>query len=105
MNEGGVVLGFTPFETHSNCDGGAWCTPQNFNGLILQANTPYFLAFQNGFGAGDMSGPSVYPDANARTVGIATFSDPRLDKPNQDVRGLPETEATWQNRWQIICYE
>ena len=107
MNESGTVLDFTPFETHSNCNPsgqGGWCTPQQFSGITLEAETAYWLAFQNGNGACDMSGPSVYTDSNARTVGIATFDQPRMDNPGSDTRGLPSTSVSWQNRWQLVCF-
>ncbi|HCP47208.1 MAG TPA: hypothetical protein DIU15_14290, partial [Deltaproteobacteria bacterium] len=105
MDAGGSVLDFTPFETHNCPHGGSgdWCTPQRFNGLTLDANNIYWLAFQNGEGQGDMSGPSIYTDSSARTVSVATFDQPREDNPGNDTRGLPTTTTNWQNRWRLVC--
>ncbi len=68
----------------------------------MAVGTTYYLGFQNGTG-GDMSGPSVYEDSSARTIGPATFDDPRADKPGGTPRGLPTTTVSWQNRWQVDC--
>ena len=81
--------------TGDNLSGnGGWCTLQYFSGLSLYANTDYHFGFQNGLGQCDMSGPAIYPDANSRTVGIATFDDPRYDNPNANTRGLPSSSAS-----------
>ncbi len=98
----GNTLVFDSFKTHSGCQYGGWCTHTQFT-ITLEVNTQYFLAFQNGDSENDMCCPSVFPDNNTRTVGIATFSDPRLDNPVSEGRGLPSSSASWQNRWQVIC--
>ena len=107
MDETGTVLDFSPFEYHSGCNPssqGAWCTPQKLTGLELEAGEVYWFAFQNGQGQCDMNGPSVYTDSNARTVGIATFDQPRMDQPGSDTRGLPSSSVGWQNRWRLACF-
>ena len=73
------------------------------SGAAQSPHRDYHLGFQNGLNECDMSGPSVYTDSNSRTIGIATFDDPRYDNPNANTRGLPNSGASWQNRWQLIC--
>ena len=101
MDAGGTMLASTPFETYSGCHD-CWLPHPNRLSVTMAAGT-YYLGFQNGTGMGDMSGPSIYLDASARTVGIATFDDPRADKPGADIRGLSPTSVGWQNRWRIDC--
>lgn len=97
----GTELAATSYATYSGCND-CWLPHSTRLSVTLQAGTVYYLGFQNGTG-GDMSGPSIYQDANARTVGIATFDDPRADKPSTPTRGLPTTTVSWQNRWRIDC--
>ena len=101
-NEAGVILQFSPFETHSGCNN-CFLTPTKMQGVTLEPLTYYHLGFQNDASKCDMSGPSVYVDNNSRTVDIATFDQPRMDTPNNLNRGLPGNFASWQNRWQLIC--
>ena len=102
MTEGGNVIDSSPFETHSGCND-CFLTPTKMNNITLKANTHYHLGFQNDASMCDMSGPSVYVDSNSRTVGVATFDQPRMDQPNHLNRGLPGNFASWQNRWQVVC--
>ncbi len=101
MNSSGTVLAYSPYDTYSGCND-CWLPHPTALSVTLSASTTYYLGFQNGTG-GDMSGPSIYLDATARTVGIATFDDPRADRPSTPTRGLPSTTVSWQNRWQIDC--
>lgn len=101
-NEAGTVLKYSPFETHAGCND-CFLTPTKLNDLTLKSATHYHLGFQNDSNKCDMSGPSVYLDSNSRTVLIATFDQPRMDQPGHLNRGLPGNNASWQNRWQIIC--
>jgi hypothetical protein len=98
----GTVLEFSAFERHEGCND-CFLTPTTLSNLTLEANTTYHLGFQNDSSHCDMSGPSVYTDSSARTVGVATFDDPRMDQPNNLNRGLPSSTASWQNRWQLVC--
>ena len=98
----GTILEFSTFETHGGCND-CFLTPTEMPNLTLQSNTYYHLGFQNEANSCDMSGPSVYVDTNARTVGVATFDDPRMDQPGNLNRGLPSTTPSWQNRWQLSC--
>ncbi len=97
----GATLASSSFATYSGCHD-CWLGHATRLSMTMSAGTYYYLGFQNGTG-GDMSGPSVYEDANARTVGIATFDDPRADKPGGTPRGLPSTTVSWQNRWKVDC--
>jgi len=97
----GTTLDSSTFDTYSGCND-CWLGHSSRLSVTMSAGTTYYLGFQNGTG-GDMSGPSVYEDANARTVGIATFDDPRADKPSGTPRGLPSTTVSWQNRWKVDC--
>jgi hypothetical protein len=97
----------SPFATHdvaSDPTGQRWAGPTQMDNVVLQPSVYYHLAFQNEEGAGDMSNPSIYLDRNSRTVGIATFDDPRMDDPPGDSRGLPTDAGAWQNRWMIECH-
>jgi hypothetical protein len=100
--EGGNVIDSSPFETHGGCNN-CFLTPTKMNDVTLKANTHYHLGFQNDASQCDMSGPSVYVDSNSRTVGVATFDQPRMDQPNHLNRGLPGNFASWQNRWEVVC--
>ncbi len=102
MDASGTVLDSTPFETYSGCND-CWLPHPTRLSVTMSANTYYYLGFQNGTGVGDMSGPSIYLDANARTVEIATFDDPRADQPGADILGLPGTSVGWQQRWRVDC--
>ena len=102
LAEGGEMLGFSPFETHGGCSN-CYLTPTKLAGITLNADTFYHLGFQNDASKCDMCCPSVYPDSAQRTVGIAVFDNPRMDQPGHLERGLPGSNAGWQNRWQIIC--
>ena len=101
-NDSGNVLESSPFDTHSGCND-CFLTPTAMSTLTLQPNTYYHLGFQNDSSMCDMSGPSVYVDSNSRTVGIATFDNPRMDQPGNLNRGLPSNASSWQNRWQLSC--
>ena len=101
MNSSGTVLDYSTYATYSGCND-CWLGPSSDLSLTMSAGTVYYLGFSNDSG-GDMSGPSIYLDASSRTVGIATFSDPRADKPASPTRGLPSTTVSWQNRWRVIC--
>jgi hypothetical protein len=101
-DDSGTVLEFSPFETHAGCND-CFLTPTTMATLSLQPNTYYHLGFQNDSNSCDMSGPSVYVDSNSRTVGIATFDNPRMDQPGNLNRGLPSSVSSWQNRWQLTC--
>ena len=97
----GTDLAFTPYETYSGCNN-CWLPHPVRLSVTLAPGTTYYVGFSNGNG-GDMSGPSVYQDSTPRTVGIATFDDPRADFPASPSRGLPSTTVSWQNRWRIDC--
>ncbi|MFH1464993.1 MAG: hypothetical protein ABIO70_11470 [Pseudomonadota bacterium] len=102
MDASGTVLSYTPFAYYSGCRD-CWLPHPTRLSVTMNAGTTYYLGFQNGTGLGDMSGPSIYLDASARTVGIATIDGPRADKPGADIRGLATTSVSWQNRWRIDC--
>ena len=78
-----------------------WC-PADRLPLTLEANTHYHLGFYND-PSGDMSGPACYNDESARTVGIATFDDPRSQ--NGVGYTLPSANhgGSKQCRWMIDC--
>ena len=97
----GTTLASSSFATYSGCND-CWLGHSTRLSVTMAAGTTYYLGFQNGTG-GDMSGPSVYEDSTARTVGPATFDDPRADMPGGTPRGLPTTTVSWQNRWQVDC--
>ncbi len=99
MDGSGSVLDDTPYESYSGCND-CWLPGARLT-VTLGAGTTYYLGFQNT--GCDMSGPSIYLDADARTVGIATFDDPRADAPGTDTRGLSPDAASWQNRWRVDC--
>ena len=101
MDSTGSSLAYTTFATYSGCSD-CWLPHATPLSVTLAAGT-YYLGFQNSTSGCDMSGPSIYLDATARTVGIATFDDPRADKPSSDTRGLSTTTVAWQNRWQVDC--
>lgn len=102
LDEMGNKLGATAGQTLCFCKN-CWCTDDRFTGLVLQADTWYHLGFSNN-PTGDMSGPSCYRDANARTVtsnGVtAVFDDPRKGLVGQT---LPTTPSNQQCRWMIDC--
>ena len=102
MDSAGTVLDASTFDYYSGCHD-CWLPHASRLSVTMDASTTYYLGFQNGTGLGDMSGPSIYLDATARTVGIATFDDPRADKPGADIRGLASTTVGWQNRWRVDC--
>ena len=97
-----AVLDYSDFQTYSGCND-CWLPHPGRLSLTMSAGQVYWLVFHNGTGMGDMSGPSIYVDASVRTVGIATFDAPRADQPGNDVRGLPGSAVSWQNRWRIDC--
>lgn len=97
----GTTLASSSFATYSGCND-CWLGHTTRLSVTMAAGTTYYLGFQNGTG-GDMSGPSIYEDSSARTIGPATFDDPRADKPGGTPRGLPTTTVSWQNRWQVDC--
>ena len=101
MNEAGTVLAFTPYEYYGSCND-CWLPHPGRLSVTMDSGTYYWIAFHNGT-MSDMSGPSIYVDADARTVGIATFDSPRWDIDSGAPRGLPASSATWQNRWRIDC--
>ena len=77
--------------------------PDTHFGITLQAGVHYHFGFMNN-PTGDMSGPSVYEDTNARTVGIATFDDPHYEPTkNQEHPLLSARRATWQAQWMLAC--
>lgn len=102
MDSSGSMLAYSTFATYGYCND-CWMPHTTPLTVTLSAGTTYYLGFQNSTSAGDMSGPSIYLDATARTEGIATFDDPRADKPGSDIRGLSTTSVGWQNRWQVDC--
>jgi len=102
MDASGTVLASSAFQTYSGCNN-CWLPHPGRLSVTLASGQIYWIAFANGVGFGDMSGPSIYQDSNSRTVGIATFDLPRADDPNSNVLGLPANTATWQNRWRIDC--
>ena len=102
MSEVGDILASSPFKTHQGCSN-CFLTPTKLAGVTLKANTYYHLGFQNDASKCDMSGPSVYTDSSSRTVGPATFDQPRMDQPGALNLGLPSNFAGWQNRWQVLC--
>lgn len=102
MDSSGTMLDYSPFDYYSGCND-CWLPHPTRLSVTMNASTSYYLGFQNGTGLGDMSGPSIYLDASTRTVGIATFDDPRADQPGADIRGLASTSVGWQNRWSIDC--
>ncbi len=101
LDSGGSVLDETSFATYSGCND-CWLPHSGRLSVTMGAGAYYWIGFSNGSG-GDMSGPSIYQDATARTVGIVTFDDPRADKPSTPTIGLPSTTVNWQNRWRIDC--
>jgi large repetitive protein len=102
MDASGGMLAFSTFETYIGCND-CWLPHAGRLAVTMTAGATYYLGFQNGTGMGDMSGPSIYMDDNPRTVGIATFDDPRADQPGADIRGLAPTSVNWQHRWRIDC--
>jgi hypothetical protein len=101
MDGSGVELDASAYDTFQGCND-CWLPHPDRLSITLDASTTYYLGFQNT--TGDMSGPSVYEDANARTVEIATFDDPRADSPGSTTtRGLSTTSSSWQMRWRIDC--
>lgn len=102
MDSVGTVLAYSTYATYGSCND-CWLGHASALSVTMSAATTYYLGFQNSTGFGDMSGPSIYLDSTARTVGIATFDDPRADKPGYDVRGLPTTTVGWQQRWKVAC--
>jgi hypothetical protein len=94
----GTVLDETSYETYSGCNN-CWLPHNQRLSVTLAVNTFYFVGYMNQ--GGDMSGPSVYEDSSARTVGIATFDSPFSDL--VATVGLPPTAVNWQNRWRIDC--
>jgi hypothetical protein len=102
MDGSGTVLDASTFDYYSGCND-CWLPHSTRLAVTMSAGTTYYLGFQNGTGKGDMSGPSIYLDASSRTVGIATFDDPRADQPGADIRGLAPTSVGWQNRWSVDC--
>ena len=102
MDSSGAVLDASTFDYYSGCND-CWLPHSTRLSVTMNASTTYYLGFQNGTGLGDMSGPSIYLDASSRTVGIATFDDPRADQPGADIRGLATTSVGWQNRWSVDC--
>jgi hypothetical protein len=102
MDSSGTVLDASTFDYYSGCND-CWLPHSTRLSVTMSAGVTYYLGFQNGTGLGDMSGPSIYLDASSRTVGIATFDDPRADQPGADIRGLATTSVGWQNRWSVDC--
>ena len=100
LDEAGAVLSATTYQTWSGCNN-CWLPGDRLT-AELASGTVYWIGFSNGSG-GDMSGPSIYQDAAARTVGVATFDQPRADIPGSPAPGLPTTTVSWQNRWRIDC--
>jgi large repetitive protein len=101
MDAGGTIMDFTPFETYSGCND-CWLPHPDRLAVTMSVGT-WWIAFQND--SGDMSGPSVYEDASARTVGPVTFDSPRAITAAAMVRQLPPpaNAVSWQNRWRIDC--
>ena len=97
-----AVLDDSGFATYSGCND-CWLPHSGRLSLTMSAGQTYWLAFNNGPSSGDMSGPSIYNDANARTVGIATFDAPRADDPNTNTLSLPASAVSWQQRWRLDC--
>jgi len=101
MDSSGTVLAYSDYQTMGSCND-CWHPHPGRLAVTIEAGTTYYLGFQNT--AGDMSGPSIYEDADARTVDIATFDDPRADQPGTSTnRGLATTPAGWQHRWRVDC--
>ncbi len=101
MDSAGTVLAYSDYQTMGSCND-CWHPHPGRLTVTMDAGTTYYLGFQN-TGA-DMSGPSIYEDADARTVEIATFDDPRADQPGTSTnRGLATTSSSWQHRWRVDC--
>ena len=108
LDEAGRVLAQTsPNADLCNQDGcsssgDCWCPDGQLN-MVMQAGTYYHIGYMNN-PSGDMNGPSSYGDRNTRTIGIATFDDPRYDATaGQTTPHLSSTTANWQAQWRISC--
>ncbi|MCP4872988.1 MAG: hypothetical protein GY898_30210 [Proteobacteria bacterium] len=100
LDESGTLLDATNYETWSGCND-CWLPGTRLT-VQFDSGNVYWIGFSNGAG-GDMSGPSIYEDSTVRTVGVATFDQPRADDPPSPTQGLPSTTVNWQNRWRIDC--
>jgi len=101
-SSGTSKLASTPGRTLCFCKD-CWCPADRFLGVTLDAGTHYHLGFYNS-PSGDMSGPACYNDQSARTVGIATFDQPR--SANGVGYAVPSSNSAGgsrQCRWMIDC--